>query len=109
MNGLIRDAVITGENMSKVGALLVLSEKAKALSPENLTREIDLHLCKAASVSKGSASRVVIASVLEDSPSFDKGEITEKGSLNQRALRENKIDQINEMYTGKGRLFRVPV
>jgi feruloyl-CoA synthase len=39
--------------------------------------------------------------VLEQEPSFDKGEITEKGSLNQRALRGNHKKLVAAMYAGE--------
>jgi len=75
MGGLIRDAVITGENEGQVGALLLLSDKA-------------------------TESRVRRALILDDVPSFDRGEITEKGSLNQRAMRANNADAIVQLYEG---------
>jgi len=106
MNGLIRDAVITGENMSEVGALLVLSEKAKALSSENLTREIELHLSKAASLSKGSASRVVVASLLEDPPSFDKGEITAVLELRGLGTKAVKLGHQPVSFRAKNRCLK---
>jgi hypothetical protein len=42
------------------------------------------------------------AVVLAQEPSFDKGEITEKGSLNQLALRANNGAVIAAMYAGEG-------
>ena len=38
--------------------------------------------------------------VLAQDPSFDKGEITEKGSLNQRAMRTNHADAVARLYAG---------
>ena len=40
------------------------------------------------------------AVTLRDEPSFDKGEVTEKGSLNQRAMRANNANKIAELYDG---------
>jgi feruloyl-CoA synthase len=36
--------------------------------------------------------------VLTEQPSFDKGEVTEKGSLNQRALRSNRAETVARLY-----------
>ena len=48
----------------------------------------------------GSANRVRRAAILHDDPSFDKGEVTEKGSLNQRAMRANNTTKIAQLYAG---------
>ena len=98
MGGLIRDAVIVGENQSELGALLLLSERAKEMPPEQRAAALQDALNAAARAATGSASRVMRACVLNQTPSFDKGEVTEKGSLNQRALRANNADLIAELY-----------
>lgn len=95
MGGLIRDAVITGENEGQVGALLLLSDKATEDHAQIKTK-----LAEAAKAATGSASRVRRALILDDVPSFDRGEITEKGSLNQRAMRANNADAIVQLYEG---------
>ncbi len=102
MDGLIRDAVITGENESELGALLVRSEKAKQLPKDDLAAALGEKLSSAAKKATGSASRVKRAVVLSAEPSFDRGEITEKGSLNQRAMRKNHADLIAGLYAGQG-------
>jgi feruloyl-CoA synthase len=38
--------------------------------------------------------------VLSDPPSFDRGEATEKGSLNQRAMRDHNAEAIARLYAG---------
>ncbi|MGP9789220.1 feruloyl-CoA synthase [Roseinatronobacter sp. NSM] len=99
MGGLIRDAVIVGENQPELGALLLLSEKAKTLPEDELTARLQACLSNAAKRATGSASRVRRAMVLDTTPSFDKGEVTEKGSLNQRAMRDSHSARISELYT----------
>lgn len=101
MDGLIRDAVITGENEPQLGALLVLSEAGKALDPDVLADRLQGQLAAAAKTATGSASRVRRAMVLATDPSFDRGEITEKGSLNQRVLRANNEALIAQLYAGR--------
>ena len=100
MDGLVRDAVIVGENKSELGALLLLSEPAKQLEADQLRHELQEKLCRAANGATGSASRIRRALVLRNEPSFDKGEITEKGSLNQRTMRANNAEKIAELYAG---------
>lgn len=100
MGGLIRDAVITGENTSEVGALLFLSEEARAMERTELDRLLQDRLTASARAATGSASRVARAMILADPPDFDRGEITEKGSLSQRALRANRAGEIARLYAG---------
>lgn len=99
LGGLIRDAVIVGENQSELGALLLLSERTKALDAARRREVLEAALAKAAAAATGSASRVKRALVLEADPSFDRGEVTEKGSLNQRALRANNADLIAQLFS----------
>jgi feruloyl-CoA synthase len=100
MDGLIRDAVITGENEAELGALVLLSERAAKLDQAGLTAALTEKLAQAAKAATGSASRVRRIMVLTETPSFDRGEITEKGSLNQRAMRTNFADAVRELHSG---------
>lgn len=100
MNGLVRDAVITGENEAELGALLLLSEGAKEMDADQLHTALRDNLRRAAEQATGSATCVRRALILRDQPSFDKGEVTEKGSLNQRAMRANNANKIAELYKG---------
>ena len=107
MGGLVRDAVITGEGEGALGALLILSEAAKGMEPAALKAELAVRLGEAARAATGSASRVVRAMVLAEEPSFDRGEVTEKGSLNQRAMRVNHRAAIEALYAGEGAVLTV--
>lgn len=98
MDGMIRDAVIVGENEAQLGALLWLSPKAEAMDADARQARLSALLGTAAAAATGSASRVRRAIVMEDAPSFDRGEATEKGSLNQRQLRANRADLIAALY-----------
>jgi feruloyl-CoA synthase len=100
MDGLIRDAVITGENEAELGALVLLSEHAAKMDKAGLTAALTEKLTQAAKAATGSASRVRRILVLNETPSFDRGEITEKGSLNQRAMRTNFADAVRELHSG---------
>ncbi len=100
MGGLVRDAVIVGENEPELGALLLLSPAAEAMDPVSLRAALADHIKSAAREATGSAARVRRAVVLPRAPDFDRGEITEKGSLNQRALRAGCADLIAALYAG---------
>ena len=102
MGGLLRDAVVTGEGEAELGALLILSEACAAIAPDQLNAALSAKLCEAAQKATGSASRVMRALVLRTEPSFDKGEVTEKGSLNQQAMRSNHAATIQALYSGNG-------
>ncbi|MCB5200696.1 feruloyl-CoA synthase [Loktanella sp. TSTF-M6] len=93
MGGLIRDAVIVGEDQAELGALLWLTPGADPGA-------VQAALAQAAQAATGSASRVKRAIPLDRDPSLDAGEITEKGSLNQRQLRANKAELIATLYAG---------
>ncbi len=105
LDGLVRDAVITGEDEAQLGALLLLSENAKRMDPDQLRADLQDKLTKAAKAATGSAGRVKRAFVLTTEPSLDLGEVTEKGSLNQRAMRTNYASTIQEMYAGQGEVI----
>ena len=106
MGGPIRDAVIVGEDAAEVGALLILSDRAQAMDADSRTAALTDKLKAAAGQATGSATRVRRAVVLEQEPSFDLGEVTEKGSLNQRALRVNHAGLVAAMYAGEGPVIK---
>jgi feruloyl-CoA synthase len=87
---LVRDAVITGEGRDEVGALLFLADKA---SPEELRGRLKTF------ASTGSSNRIARALVLEDPPSLDAGEMTDKGSINQRVVLRRRAALVEELYT----------
>ena len=48
----------------------------------------------------GSATRVARALVLREPPSIDLGEVTDKGSINQRAVLSHRAATVERLYTG---------
>ena len=48
----------------------------------------------------GSANRVARACVLAAPPSLDRGEITDKGSINQRAVLQHRAELVEQLYQG---------
>jgi feruloyl-CoA synthase len=49
----------------------------------------------------GSASRVARLRVLEEPPSIDAGEVTDKGSINQRAVLARRAALVEAIYAGR--------
>jgi len=52
-----------------------------------------------ARASTGSSNRVMRALLLDELPSLDRGEMTDKGSLSQRSMLEHRADLIEELYS----------
>lgn len=98
MQGLVRDAIIVGEDRHELGALLWISEAGSKLSKAEREAKMKAGLEAHIRGATGSASRVRRVAVLQYPPSHDRGELTEKGSINQRALRKNCAQQIDNLY-----------
>ena len=60
--------------------------------------EIRARLNSFAKTSTGSSNRVCRAILLAEPPSLDAGEMTDKGSINQRAVLSRRADLIKELY-----------
>jgi len=88
---LARDVVFAGEGRSELAALIFPAGEA--------SREHYLSKLKTLE-STGSSNRVARAIVLEEPPSLDAGEMTDKGSINQRAVLERRKDLVEELYRG---------
>jgi feruloyl-CoA synthase len=114
MGGLIRDAVITGEDRHELGALVVPFYPAlRALVPDGAVMsetELAGHPAVRAALAArladhqaeggGSSIRIRRLLVLTEPPRLDRGEITDKGSLNQRAIRTHRADMVEHLYAG---------
>jgi feruloyl-CoA synthase len=94
---LVRDVVIAGEGRNEVGALLFLAGNASR--EELLARLRTLP-------STGSSNRVARALVLDEAPSLDAGEMTDKGSINQRAVLRRRAALVEELYLGSDRVLQ---
>lgn len=108
MGGLISDAVIAGEGRDDLRALMVpnwtaLREVAggsegDVLADPRVRKALAERLSAHARAATGSAGRVVAALVLETPLSFDKGEVTDKGSVNQRAVLRERADLVAALW-----------
>lgn len=101
-----RDVVIAGADRNEIGALIFpnleacqkLAAGADVSSDARVCREIRARLAAFAQTSTGSSNRVCRAILLAEPPSLDAGEMTDKGSINQRAVLKRRADLVAELY-----------
>jgi feruloyl-CoA synthase len=107
MAGLITDVVVTGADRSEVGLLVLCAadhDPDDAVYRTKLSAAL-IDLNRGAS---GASQRVTRAIIMRQPPSFDAGEITEKGSLNARLIRERRNDLVEALYSdGHADLIKV--
>jgi feruloyl-CoA synthase len=92
----VRDVVITGEGRSEVGALVFLATKPSAGELADRLKSLP---------STGSSNRIARAIVLDEPPSLDAGEMTDKGSINQRAVLQCRAALVDELYAGSAKVL----
>ncbi|MFM2069660.1 MAG: hypothetical protein RLZZ584_4569, partial [Pseudomonadota bacterium] len=124
-NPCVQDAVVTGINRDDIGLLIIPRiDECRALA----TRAAEAVGLDAATVAArpvpellhsapvraffqrladelwaagtGSANRVARLHVLAEPPSIDKGEVTDKGSINQRAMLTHRAALVDALYEG---------
>ena len=112
---MVQDVVIAGIDRDEIGILLFLRlDACRALAglPANASAHIALgdagvraflqELVDSLWASgTGSSTRVARALVLAEPPSIDRGEITDKGSINQRAVLTHRGADVERMYAGQ--------
>jgi feruloyl-CoA synthase len=110
---IIQDVVLAGLDEEYIGAILFLNadacRKLANLSSEISNKETFLHkevgnfinnwLTEFNKTSTGSSTVIKKYVISLESPSIDLGEITDKGSLNQRAVLKHRVELVNKMYS----------
>ncbi len=109
----IQDVVITGLNRREVGAMIFPTPAVRGLSglaadaamsevlsSTSVVAHFQSVLEHLAQTSTGSASRIAFAVLLNEPPSIDKGEVTDKGSINQRAVLKHRDALVQAMHDG---------
>lgn len=86
---LVRDVVIAGENLPELGALVF---PASGASAEKFLEKLK------SMPSTGSSNRIARLLILDEPPSLDAGEMTDKGSINQRAVLRRRAALVDELY-----------
>ncbi|HUR87496.1 MAG TPA: feruloyl-CoA synthase [Ramlibacter sp.] len=94
----VQDAVITGLNRNEVGALVFPTAAARTMEPTALHAHLQKALNQLAAQATGSANRVARLHVLSEPPSIDKGEVTDKGSINQRAVLKHRDELVQDFH-----------
>jgi feruloyl-CoA synthase len=109
---LVRDVVIAGINRDELSALVVLDldgcrvinpalppgELAAAAADPIIRQAFAERLKQFASEATGSSTRISRAVLLDMPLSIDRGEVTDKGSINQRAVVEHRAGLIDALY-----------
>jgi feruloyl-CoA synthase len=109
---LVRDVVIAGINRDEISALVILDlDGCRLINPELSADDIAAAADDAAVRSAfrerfgrllvaatGSSTRITRALLLDTPLSIDRGEVTDKGSINQRAVLEHRSALVEELY-----------
>ena len=109
---LVRDVIIAGINHDEISALVVLDlDGCRLINPtfpaDDLAAAASDPLIRAAfrerfekllAGATGSSTRITRAVLLDTPLSIDRGEVTDKGSINQRAVLENRSALIETIY-----------
>jgi feruloyl-CoA synthase len=110
---LVRDVVISGINRDEVSALVILDldgcrlinptlpiDDLAATAADPLIRQaFRERLTKFLATATGSSTRITRAILIDTPLSIDRGEVTDKGSINQRAVLDHRAALIDELYS----------
>jgi feruloyl-CoA synthase len=105
--------VIAGINRDEVSALVILdldgcrvvnpalaADDLAAAASDSLIRDaFRERLAKFLAASTGSSNRIMRAILIDTPLSIDRGEVTDKGSINQRAVLDHRGRLIEELYS----------
>ncbi len=105
----LRDVVFAGHdgdyvaalifpNLEACRALVVGGSDAEVVASERVRARFTKLLKELAASSTGSSNRVMRAMLMEEPPSIDKHEVTDKGSFNQGAVLRNRAALVGELY-----------
>jgi len=110
---LVRDVVIAGINRDEVSALVILDlDGCRLINPtlafDDLAATVADPLIRDAfrerffnflATATGSSTRITRAILIDTPLSIDRGEVTDKGSINQRAVLDHRSLLIDELYS----------
>ncbi|MGJ4926805.1 feruloyl-CoA synthase [Bradyrhizobium sp. HKCCYLS2038] len=109
---LARDVIIAGINRDEISAIVVLDldgcrlinptlpmdDLAATAADPLIVAAFRERFAKFQATATGSSTRITRAVLLGTPLSIDKGEVTDKGSINQRSVLENRKDLIERIY-----------
>jgi feruloyl-CoA synthase len=116
----VQDAVVTGHDRADIGLLIIPNlarcRQLAALPQTAAAAEVLVSTPVQAFFRQlvdrlheqgtGSATRVQRALLLIEPPSTDRGEITDKGSINQRAVLKYRADEVAALYLGGANIIQ---
>lgn len=114
-----KEVVIAGADRGYVGALVFPDlDACRELSPEpgtvaellarpEVRAKFQERLVNMAKTSTGSSNRIMRIILLDVPPSIDAHELTDKGSISQRAVLDNRADVVDELYQGSPRVISI--
>ena len=107
----IQDVVLTGINLKEVGAMVFPTQAVRALSGLDArapmadvlaSAPVIAHFQQAldalARSATGSAGRIARMCLLAEPPTLDRGEVTDKGSINQRAVLAHRAETVEALH-----------
>ena len=107
----VQDVVLTGINLKEVGAMVFPTPAVRALSglapdaplADVLSSQLVLThfqnlINELSKTATGSANRIARMCLLSEPPTIDKGEITDKGSINQRSVLTHRADTVAALH-----------
>jgi feruloyl-CoA synthase len=107
----VQDVVLTGINLKEVGAMVFPTQAVRALSGLDASAPMADVLASApviahfqtvindlARSATGSASRIARLCLLAEPPTLDRGEVTDKGSINQRAVLTHRAATVEALH-----------
>jgi feruloyl-CoA synthase len=108
---LARDIVIAGLNRAEIGVLIFpdieacrrvasasTADAATLIQDPRVIGDLRARLARFAASATGSSNRIARALLLAEPPSLDAGELTDKGSLNQRAVLARRAALVETLY-----------
>ena len=110
---LVRDVVLAGPDRDELAALIIpdveaCRKRAPELPPDAAAAVVLAHpqvrkafeqfLGALSDPSRGTSARIGRAILLAEPPSLDVGEVTDKGSINQRAVLAHRAALVEELY-----------
>ncbi len=110
---LVRDVVLAAPDRDDVAALIIPdleacrrlasdlapdAPPASVLSHTRIRQKFAALLAELSAPNRGTSARIRRAVLLAEPPSLDVGEITDKGSINQRAVLTHRADLVEDLY-----------
>lgn len=103
---LVRDVVVVGADRDEVGLLVFPADPARA-GDAALRQAVAAALAAVNAAAGGGSSRTIArALLLAEPPSLDAGEVTDKGSLNVRAITTRRAADLARLYDDEPEAIR---